>query len=317
MTSPLVANATRLGVIDLHFFGALGAPVDVLRVRRRRARSRLGRRSSKPGTLTTLWAATTLALRSPDPALRGRRDAARTARSPAAPAASARARARSRFELTVSAHARRGRIARIRIARPLARRRGAGEALRRPSRRPGRVPPRRLPRIREPRDARRPPAQARAAGAWSCASPAPRRARRSPSASRGPSHGAAATLLATGDSTMDGIDSFLSDELRRQRARRQRRAAGARDQQVRRVAADRRQAGRAVQARDDGRVDRRERGLADARGATARCTSAATGLGGRVRAPRARGDDDLRRARLLAARSSRRARRGACRSSPP
>ncbi|MEA2220920.1 MAG: hypothetical protein QOJ35_3546, partial [Solirubrobacteraceae bacterium] len=56
-TSTLVAGANRRGVIDLHFFGAAGAPVAFFECVGGRAHA-LGERSSTPGTITDLWAAT-------------------------------------------------------------------------------------------------------------------------------------------------------------------------------------------------------------------------------------------------------------------
>lgn len=57
VTTTLAATATRLGVIDLHFTDAFGAPVDFFECDGERAIA-LGRRSQARSTLTQLWAAT-------------------------------------------------------------------------------------------------------------------------------------------------------------------------------------------------------------------------------------------------------------------
>ena len=113
VTTPLAATASRIGVIDLHFFNALGAPVDFFECVGERAIS-LGRRS-KLATLTQLWAATTWRC--------GRlvRHFAGTSTLPdgsfARGIASIRTRSCAhRFDVKVPVRVTRGRLARIRIA---------------------------------------------------------------------------------------------------------------------------------------------------------------------------------------------------------
>jgi lysophospholipase L1-like esterase len=210
VTTPLVANATRLGVIDLHFFGALGAPVDFFECVGDRAVA-LGRRSSLPGTLTSLFAATSWRC------VRLARDFAATATLPDGSSArgtgSIRTRScASRFELTVPRHVAPGQAARVRI-RDRWRVGGARTKLcvARPG---GRLRCRSL--IFKSGATRSRVFQLSKRGLWRVELRVPgHRTRASIAVGVQPAVRKAPPprVLATGDSTMDGLDSFLSDQL--------------------------------------------------------------------------------------------------------
>jgi lysophospholipase L1-like esterase len=209
VTTPLVASASRLGVIDLYFFGALGAPVDYVECVGGRAVA-LGRRSSLPGTLTPLYAATSWRC------ARLARHFAATATLPdgslARGTGSIRTRScAQRFELRVRRVARGG-LARVRIrdrwriggvrTKLCVTRPGGRPACRSVIFKDGRVRERSLRMGKRGRwrvELRVPGHRTR----LSIAVGVPSLTRRAPPP----------TLLATGDSTMDGLDSFLSDQL--------------------------------------------------------------------------------------------------------
>ena len=279
ISSTLVASASRRGVIDLHFFGAGGAPVDFFECVGDRAQP-LGERASRPGVITDLWAAT---------GWRCERLTRRFAADRAAARRLARARSRQRPHglLRASLRARRSRAAwppggwpRVRIAD----RWGIGGVRTRlcvtsPRRRP-RLSPRRLPaRHRAPRAASAPPRAG--SGASSCASRAcasapprspsacgPRRAgrrrrrcsrpatRRS-AASTASCPTSSATRRPSSATSRPGIAISQADEWQAIAV-----------EQVERLRPQR-----------DRHVDRRQRGLADARRRRRACTSAATSRG--------------------------------------
>ena len=208
-TNPLAATATRLGVIDLHFTDAFGVPVDFFECVGDRA-IKLGTRSKAASTLTQLWAATTWRC--------GRlvRHFAATATRPdgfVRGIASIRTRSCAhRFDVTVPARVAPRGLARIRIAdrwhvggartklcvarpgallacKPVVFRSGATQT------RAVRVTKRGRWRV-----------ELRVAGHTTRATIAVGVA---PAAATAP----LPTLLATGDSMMDGLSGFLSDEL--------------------------------------------------------------------------------------------------------
>ena len=85
-------------------------------------------------------------------------------------------------------------------------------------------------------------------------------------------------VLTTGDSTMQGVDNFLADELGDDGHGAQRHPRRHRDQQVR-LAGDRRGAGQALQAALHRDVARRQRGLSDDAARRRRASSAAASRG--------------------------------------
>ncbi len=209
VTNTLAATTTRLGVIDLHFIDAFGVPVDFFECVGGRAIA-LGRRSKPNSALTTLWAATTWRC--------GRlvRDFAATAMRPDGfVRGTVNIRTRScaqRFDVQVPRRVAPGRLARIRVVdrwriggvrtalcvarpgallacKPLVFRSGAART------RTLRVAKRGRWRV----ELRVSGHATRATIAVGVAPAAP--ARRLP------------TLLATGDSMMDGLSNVLSDRL--------------------------------------------------------------------------------------------------------
>jgi hypothetical protein len=209
VTQPLVANANRLGFIDLHFFFALGAPVDFFECVAGRPEP-LGRRVSND-TLTSMVPGTTWRC------VRLARYFAAVSTLPDGTIGrglgSIRTRSCSkRFELTVPRSVKPGRIAKVRVrdrwniggvrAQLCVTRPGKRAACRQIAFTDGKV------RTREFRMDKR--------GRWHVQLRAPVFGPRLeiavgvPSLSREPPP---PTLLATGDSTMNGVDSFLVDEL--------------------------------------------------------------------------------------------------------
>jgi len=209
-TSTLIAEAHRRGVIDLHFFGAQGAPVTFFECAGDRA-LRLGERSSQPGTLTDLWAATAWRCE------RLTRRFAATATLPGGTPALGRGIVRTvscahRFDVAVPRRVMPGALARVRIAdrwgvggvratlcvtSPL-----GGRNCRAVAFRPAAGVTRRF--------------RATARGRWQVelrVAGLRTRATVAVGVPAAPSRPRPPTVLATGDSTIGGIDSFLSDDL--------------------------------------------------------------------------------------------------------
>jgi hypothetical protein len=209
VTTPLVASATRLGFIGLHFVAALGAPVTFYECVGDRA-VELGTRT-RPATVTSLWRATIWSC------TRLARDFAATATLPGGSTARGTGSIRTRscahrFAFTVPRRVAPGGLARVRIAD----RWHVGDARTKLCLAP---PGRRLTcqpvifttgaaHVRAFRVAKR--------GRWRVELRVPGHSTRASiavgvrAAARKP---ALPLLLATGDSTMDGLDSFLSDQL--------------------------------------------------------------------------------------------------------
>jgi lysophospholipase L1-like esterase len=210
VTQPLVANANRLGYIDLHFFFALAAPVDFFECVAGRPTA-LGRRSSND-TLTSFVPATTWRCERlarhfaavstlPDGSL-GRGVGSIRTRSCA-----------ERFDLSVPVRVARGRVARVRIrdswgvggvrTKLCVTRPGGRAACRTVVFDDAKVRTRsfRMTKRGRWRVELRVPGDNRTR--YSIAVGVPAIARKAPPP----------TLLATGDSTMDGLNSFLADEL--------------------------------------------------------------------------------------------------------
>ncbi len=209
VTVPLVANANRLGFIDLHFFFALGEPVDYFECVGGQPKP-LGRRESND-TLTSMVPATTWRCE------RLARYFAAIATLPdgtlARGTGSIRTRSCARrFELTVPRSVKPGRVARVRIRDSW---NVGGVRTKLCITRPGgRAACHSV--VFEDGKARTRTYRMNKRGRWRVELRVPGHNTRYsiavgvPSLSREPPP---PTLLATGDSTMDGLDSFLSDKL--------------------------------------------------------------------------------------------------------
>ena len=212
VTTPLIANASRLGVVDLNFFGAAGAPVSFFECIDGRAAAIGIRTAAATAPLTILFAATTWQCGR----LTRRFAATATLSDGSLARGTASIRTRScvnRFELTVPARVAPGRLASVRIrdrwriggvsaklclaapgGRQACRTVVFDDGVKRATRR-FRVTKRGLWRA----ELRAPGHRTRATIAVGVRAPV----RKS----------AAPKLLATGDSTMNGLDTFLSDQL--------------------------------------------------------------------------------------------------------
>jgi len=210
ITNFLAADATQPGVISLVFFGARGAPVEFYECVRGSTLTPLGRIASSPDEGGTLRDATTWDCDRPSRDFRAR--AVLPDGTPVAGAYAVRTGScASRFELRVPRRVAPGAVGRIRIVD----RWGLGDvrpmlcvAPPRGDRRCHTVGLQRAVALRTRRF------RASSDGRWRIELRiGAHRLRRAVTVGRGPATPPPPVLLATGDSTMQGIDNFLADEL--------------------------------------------------------------------------------------------------------